>query len=488
MKLKDMRHSVPILSLMILTLCAGCGKPRPEVPSEEDPRVLTVSPESVTLNWDDESFTLDVNANFEYSVSVDVPWISQDAESAGSRTLSFRVDKNTSEGKRSASIKITDLKDRYYHKSVSLTQDVNPSPGTVLSIVDKQATEQTKALFMNLYSIGSRGFMFGHHDDLWYGRFWYNESGRSDTKDVCGDYPAVFSVDFATFMDDRYRDGENSIRRRVILEARERGEVILAVLHLNNPLTGGDSWDNSKKNVVREILTEGTAARKKFTEWLDRLSDFALGLKDSKGRLIPVILRPFHEHTQSWSWWGSSCTTEEEFISLWRFTVNYLRDTRGVHNFLYAISPQMDSWYSDEEASGRIVYRWPGDAYVDFLGIDCYQGINPSAFKLYVSALSDWAAKKKKPCGVTENGQEGFSLQNYWTTNILEPLRGTRPCMVVMWRNKYVGTNASDRHFYSIFKGHPSENDFRFMYADPESLFSSDLPDMYTMPEGCSVR
>ena len=35
-----------------------------------------------------------------------------------------------------------------------------------LSIVDKNATSETKALYSNLWAIQSKGFMFGHHDDL----------------------------------------------------------------------------------------------------------------------------------------------------------------------------------------------------------------------------------------------------------------------------------------------------------------------------------
>mgnify|MGYP002711969068 FL=1 len=133
-----------------------------------------------------------------------------------------------------------------------------------LSIVDKNATFETKALYSNLWAIQSKGFMFGHHDDLWYGRKWYNEEGRSDTHDVCGDYPAVFSFDVAEIMDDRYQNPENEIRKRVALEAYERGEVLIACAHLNNPLTGGDSWDNSSNEVVKEILKEGSPTHLKF--------------------------------------------------------------------------------------------------------------------------------------------------------------------------------------------------------------------------------
>ncbi|MDH6309066.1 mannan endo-1,4-beta-mannosidase [Dysgonomonas sp. PFB1-18] len=357
-----------------------------------------------------------------------------------------------------------------------------------LSIVDKNATTETKALYSNLWAIQSKGFMFGHHDDLWYGRKWYNEEGRSDTKDVCGDYPAVFSFDVGEIMDDRYQNAENAIRRKVAIEAYNRGEVLTACMHLNNPLTGGDSWDNSNKNVAKEILTEGSETNVKFKLWLDRLADFALNLKGSDGKNIPVIFRPFHEHTQGWSWWGSSCTTQEEFIALWKFTVNYLRDTKGVHNFIYAISPQIDS------VLGRdiFLFRWPGNDYVDFLGMDAYHGLNPNTFTSNLFTLSRLSKELKKPCGVTETGVEGIQRggvpeKNYWTQQILTPASGQFISLIVMWRNAY-DPGESGKHFYSAFKGHASEKNFIKMYDSPVSFFSGDLPNMYQMAEGLTVN
>ena len=189
--------------------------------------------------------------------------------------------------------------------------DPNPNPDpdepTRLKIVDPQATDQTKALYSNLWAVASRGFMFGHHDDLWYGRYWYDVPGGSDTRAVCGDYPAVFSVDLAPIMDNRsdYESDrkENAIRRRVMLEAYGRGEVIVACCHLNNPLTGGDSWDNGNTGVVRAILDPQSPQHALYRQWLDRLADFALNLKGADGNLVPFIFRPYHEHTQEWPWW-----------------------------------------------------------------------------------------------------------------------------------------------------------------------------------------
>ena len=363
--------------------------------------------------------------------------------------------------------------------------DPDPDIVVTLNLVDKSATVETKALYSNLWAVSRTGFMFGHHDDLMYGRKWYNEQGRSDTKDVCGDYPAVYSLDFSELMDERHTDTESTeIRRRCILEARRRGEVIIACAHLNNPLTGGDAWDNTDNTVVKEILTDGSPTQQKFKEWLDRLAEFVLSLKDDSGKLIPIIFRPFHEHTQTWSWWGSACTTENEFIDLWRFTVNYLKNTKGVHQFIYAISPQMDRQKTEED----FLYRWPGDDYVDFIGMDCYQGLSPTVFAANIKAICRVSDSKLKPCGVTETGVEGFTDANYWTTQILTPATGRTLSMIVMWRNKFVGADENDKHYFSIFKGHPSEADFMKFYKSNLTFFSNDLPDMYSMADGINIQ
>ena len=58
---------------------------------------------------------------------------------------------------------------------------------------DKNADPKTIALYHNLQKLRQKGIMFGHQDDLCpYGVGWQYENGRSDVKDVTGDYPAVY--------------------------------------------------------------------------------------------------------------------------------------------------------------------------------------------------------------------------------------------------------------------------------------------------------
>lgn len=358
-----------------------------------------------------------------------------------------------------------------------------------LQLLDKNATAETKALYSNLWKIQSTGFMFGHHDDLIYGREWSTVQGGSDVKEVCGDYPAVFSLDFAEIMDDRNATSTLNVhRRRTILEAYARGEVITACAHINNPLTGGDSWDNSNATVAKMILEEGSTVNVKFKSWLDNLAVFLNDLKDTNGKLIPIIFRPFHEHTQTWSWWGSSCTTAAEFVGLWKFTVDYLKNQKGVHNLIYAISPQLDS----SQSIDNILFRWPGDTYVDFVGMDCYHGTNSNAFITNLKNLAQVSKDKLKPCGVTETGIEGIrngagEISDYWTKQMLTPAAGKKISMIVMWRNKY-DPNHTGYHYFGPWSGHSSAPDFVKFYQSSFTLFSKDLPDMYKMADGIVVE
>ena len=362
-----------------------------------------------------------------------------------------------------------------------------PDEPVALTLADPDATSETKALYSNLWAIREKGWIFGHQNDLINGRKWQYTEGGSDTKEVCGDYPGIFAVDVASFMDGRrvplQSQEENPVKLRTIREAYDRGMVVMACMHLNNPLTGGDSWDKSSNQVVAEILKEGSATQVLFDSWLDNLADLAKSLKGSDGVQIPIILRPFHEHGHEWSWWGSTCTTAAEYIGLWHYLVDGMK-ARGVHNFIYAISPAINGKAGSE---GDFLYRWPGDDYVDFLGMDCYIGINNTVFLNNLKLLRSVSDAKQKPAGVTEIGVKGFQNANYWTENIAAPMAGRKMSMLVTWSNKYDPFEL-EKVYYSVYPGHPSEKSFRELYERSDTYFCRDLPPMYRMAENIIVK
>ncbi|MBR4525530.1 MAG: beta-mannosidase [Bacteroidales bacterium] len=304
--------------------------------------------------------------------------------------------------------------------------------------------------------------LYGHQDDLMYGHTWNaNLDGdtaleRSDVHEVCGHYPAILGLDLGGIElgDTHNLDGNDfALMRAAAIKHHERGGIVSLSWHLRNPLTGGDAWDVSSDRVVASILPGGEK-HDVFVQWMDRAADWILSLKDADGKQIPVIWRPWHEHSGSWFWWGRNLCTAEEYNALWRMNHEHFA-ARGVEA-LWAISPNymannFEQWLD----------RYPGDAFVDIVGLDCYAGGDRDGYVRQMrdglASLTDMCAEHGKILAVTETGLEGLPAADWWTVWLSPALQGFPVSYVLTWRN------ASDRpgHFYAPFAGQASAEDFR---------------------------
>jgi mannan endo-1,4-beta-mannosidase len=339
-------------------------------------------------------------------------------------------------------------------------------------LVDSLATPETVALFRNLRDNSSKGVMFGHQDDTAYGVGWKAEPGRSDVKEVCGDYPAVYGWDLGDIQNPANLDGVDfALMKNLIREAYGRGGVNTISMHLDNPVSGGNAWDNSA--AVGRILPGGSH-HAAYRHTLSLIAAFLSDLKASDGTRIPVVLRPYHEHNQTWSWWSKAACTADEYVALWRMTVEYFRDECGLHNLLYAISPQ------DVGTEKEYLDRYPGDDYVDVLGLDYYRltGVsNISQLGKILQIIRTLAENRGKISAVTEIGVDKAGISNWWTGYLLKALkydeRSRKTAWTLVWRN------SSESHHFGPYPGHASAPDFVKFYDDSLTIFEKDLPDMY---------
>jgi mannan endo-1,4-beta-mannosidase len=362
------------------------------------------------------------------------------------------------------------------------------APGPAADLVDDDATDETRALFANLRRIAPEAVLFGHQDDLAYGVHWKREAGRSDVKDVTGAYPAVYGWELAD-LELGAAENIDGVRfddmRGWIKEGYERGGVVTISWHMNNLMSGGNAWDTTR---VVPALLPGGMHHEAFKGWLDDFADFVKGLKVGPfaglgfGTHVPIIFRPYHEMTGSWFWWGAGSTTPDEYKALWRFTVGYLRDVKGVSNLLYAYATDV---FPDEEA---YLLRYPGDAYVDVLGFDDYHALRSEegvdAFVQRLRTVVTLAEARGKVPAFTETGYEGIPEPAWWTSRLLRAITadpvGRRIAYMMVWRN----ANAADMpgHHFVPYAGHPSAPDFVRFYQDPFVLFGDELPDLYRWP------
>ena len=330
--------------------------------------------------------------------------------------------------------------------------------------------ENTSALMARLQDNIDKGvMMYGHQDDLMYGHTWRVDQDeaeflRSDVMEVCGKYPAVYGLDLGGIelgseqnLDDNYF----AAMRASAIAHHQRGGVVTFSWHPRNPLTEGDAWDVSSKEVVASIL-EGGSRHDLFIGWLGRVADYIESFKTSDGQMVPIIFRPWHEHTGSWFWWGRDLCSVEEYKALWKMTFDYLSGERGLRNLIWSYSPGAGG--VTEEI---YMERWPGDEMVDMIGIDCYQYSTSEVFIADLANALDImkkiSAENGKMMAVTEAGYEGIPQADWWTGTLYEALKDYPLAYVLTWRN------ACDKpeHFYAPFPGHLSADDFKAFAAMP---------------------
>ncbi|HLN71793.1 MAG TPA: glycosyl hydrolase [Prolixibacteraceae bacterium] len=335
---------------------------------------------------------------------------------------------------------------------------------------DPKASKETVKLYQRLQKLQQKGTMFGHQDDLPYGNDWYDQPGRSDVKEVCGDYPAIFGWELGHLELGNAYNLDSVNFEKVIVWIREmnrKGAIQTISWHLRNPLTGGTAWDVSNKRTVASILPGGPK-NELYRQYMDKLATFLLSLKDDKGHYIPVIFRPFHEHTGSWFWWGKDLCTPEEYKSLWRYTATYLRDTKNIHHLLYTYSTGTVNSVED------YMERYPGDDLIDMVAFDAYDygGNFAASLQKNCEIVTTVAAQKNKIPAVSETGANLVKNPDWWTRTLLEVIRPFHMSYALVWRNAF---NNKKEIPYAPYKGSPDEQDFLKFYNDPKTLFLKDI-------------
>ena len=360
-------------------------------------------------------------------------------------------------------------------------------------MADPNATAETTALFYNLKKLAKTKFAIGQQDA--FNGFYNNGStDQSDIKKTTGYDPAVLGSDFIFITDKQnnnqadnwfYQQEQKTIND--VKAAYAKGIINTFSWHIREPnkedsFYAADMTEEQKTTAFKSILPGG-ANHEWYKKKLDKVASVFLKLKGSKGELIPIIFRPFHEFDGSWFWWGANFCSADEYKAAYQFTVTYLRDTKGVHNILYAFSP--DNSYSK---SADYLSRYPGDKYVDVLGMDNYgdfnnqgqTGADKANAKLKI--ISDLAITKVKIAALTETGYQVTAsispVANWFSTYLYSALtaKDIQISYVVFWTNHKDG-------YYVPTPAAANAADFKTFVAKSKSALVNNLPKMYELPK-----
>lgn len=221
----------------------------------------------------------------------------------------------------------------------------------------------------------------------WSGSADFGELSRIHT--AAGRWPAMIGLDYCGWMPGNHPDMALVDVRQPNQLARmywQAGGLVNLSWHAPNP-TGASLKTPGVK--LADILRPGPL----HDRWLESLDAVAVGLQELQAAGVVVIWRPLHEMNGGWFWWGAQ--EPADFISFWRHMFDYLTQTKGLHNLIWAWGPN----HGQKDAD----LYYPGDAFVDLAGLDAYTSqINPGKIVGFKRL-----AGIRKPVGLTEYGPHG---------------------------------------------------------------------------------
>ena len=255
--------------------------------------------------------------------------------------------------------------------------------GSCMSIWGQTQVQRTKEDYLHYFrEIKGKKCISGQ-----FIRWNYNASLEeiNETHRASGHWIGMLGADYYSNFQDSVPspDCAYQLSNEVIDEYYDAGGLVNLSVHFNNPQTAGSAWDN--RIDFDSVLIEGSRVQNNFLQQLDSV---AAGLADLRSRNITVMFRPFHEMNGGWFWWGE----QEHYKGLWQLTHDYLVRKKGLNILLWCWSP--------DAGKGNMHDFYPGDAYVDIVGLDSYGPDLPGkALANYQEIL-----KYDKPFGFTEYG------------------------------------------------------------------------------------
>ncbi len=232
--------------------------------------------------------------------------------------------------------------------------------------------------------------------------------------------PAVMGLDLG--YDDLSGDFSAAIDR--LAAHASRGGLVELSFHPPNPVNGGDAWNKTPVD-FRALANPDHPLNIAFMGLISNLANI---LQELENRGVVVFLRLLHEANGGWFWWGNdrSWPLPSDWTALWRQVHHYLREARALDNvaFVYCANVRLSS------LSKPVDYYYPGDAFVDVVGLD-YYGDDLDQFNANSSLTI--AAARGKPLGMGEVGSASHQVafdQRLWAQ-----LAGSGISSFIVWHS-----------------------------------------------------
>src|SRR5690606_11044214 len=267
---------------------------------------------------------------------------------------------------------------------------------------------------------------------------------------------------------------ERSYHTEAVKWAYQQGFVITFDWHLSGKGTTTYEYTETTKDLVNSIVAdpEGDDGQWYFGE-LDKVIDIINNDLVVDGERIPIVFRPLHEMNGGWFWWGSQATTPGNYKLMYALTVNYIK--AQTNSVLFCWSPNTPTSFD----------HYPGDEYVDILGLDAYE-INPTSFRQQIAPIVDHAQANDKVAVFSETGYRndsgnGDQAAAYWNNTVLPAIVDDRSGNItkIAWVLTWINASWSEPYVPHASSSATATTNFIAFKDSPHVIFSDKAQNMY---------
>jgi mannan endo-1,4-beta-mannosidase len=181
--------------------------------------------------------------------------------------------------------------------------------------------------------------------------------------DQTGKWPAITCFDFI----DHTYPNQNWIKYSAPFTLGQdwwnNNGIVALMWHWRDPLTKSGAFYTDQTTFDVSKVTDTTSVEyKAIIVDMDVIAGYLKQFRDAN---IPVIWRPLHEASGAWFWWGAKGAASCK--ALWILMFNRFTKINGLNNLIWV-------WTTDIDETALDWY--PGDEYVDIIGMDIYPGEN----------------------------------------------------------------------------------------------------------------
>jgi len=341
----------------------------------------------------------------------------------------------------------------YQSGAVCLSKSMCPGMGSATQAparatpVNASADATAKIVFTYLKSIWGNHTLSGQQDLTWQDNIDQYQRVINDT----GRAPAIMGYDFMNY--GMWAGNPGLKQTEEAITHWNRGGLVTFAWHWRDP--------NAASTAIGAFYTADTTfaipiangqldtASASYANMEADIALIAAELQKLENAGVTVLWRPLHEASGGWFWWGRNDRTDGlpaayAQVVLWRHLYDRLTNFYGLNNLIWVWNGQSAAWY-------------PGDAYVDIVSHDIYDGSRNYESQASVFNMAKGYSQEAKLVALSENSNipdpDLMQQDNAWwlyfvVWNDTDTAEGVTSSSN-FWTGEYYNTNAHKVHVYN---------------------------------------